>query len=386
MLYCALDMQKFYLRYSIILFYRESKKLKKQIILGLFSIIIILACERNTKNTFDFIENNPDSSNIELKNIGFVKQQDYLISGDSLIYLSSRVIAKGRKNTIVFVDNLNIYITDLDLNVKKIISLENEDYMFKGYIIDFEIINNKLIVIDRSNIIKVISLIENNELSEINLGIENSSSSYNENFLSIAIFNNTEILTSNTINNNQFYSNSIELGKLFTLEGKLKTTFKIKNDNADPCWKSIGDWCWVSSYKSKVYFFFTISRKAFVFDMKGKLLNVYELEVNKKYWKEPIVGETQSTIKDGATMTSVYSTYVSICWKSPQIKNNYIYSLMYSGNDIGPKIIKYNLDFEIVEEAKSNNTLPGYMNYYPLITDKRLYIFYDNIIDIYESN
>lgn len=356
--------------------------MKIQILLGLYCFLIITGCKNSNK--VEDISDVSDSTNISLENLSLIKTQDYLTFKDSVIYLSDRVVVKGGVNRLVFVDKLKAYVTDLNLNIQKIISFEDKDYFFEGRIFDIELIGNKLLLIDKSNIVKEISLNEDNEINKINLDIESSNSTYNGSVLSMVRVGDSKILTSNFVTEAQYYSNNIEFGKLFDLEGNFKNTFRIKSSEADTYWRTLGDWCWVSYYKNKVYFFFTISRKVFVFNINGKLLNVYELEVDKRYWQEPIVGETQTTIKDGATMTSKYSNYVSICWKSPQIKNGYIYALMYQGKEKGPKIVKYNLDLELIEEKESDNTVPGYMNYNLLIAGKRLYIFYDNIINIYE--
>lgn len=350
----------------------------------IYSLIYFTSCEyKKEKIVGDVLTY--DSTNISLDKLKFIKTQDYLTYGDSLVFLHKNVIVKGEGNVLVFVDKLKIFITDLDLNVKKIILLNDKDYFFKGGINDAEIIGNKLFLLDASNIIKTISLNGDIEISEVKLDIKNSESVYTGSFNNLINIANNDILTTNfllvfntTVDNNQY-----ELGKLFDLDGEFNLAFKIKSSIGDPIWKNIlSDFIYASYYDNKLYFSFLMSKKVYVFNNNGEFLNYFELQVDNKTWFEPNPKNTQSKTGDIETQ-SVYTKYVAVCNNSLQIKGGFIYSLIYQGEDNKAKLLKYNLSFEKVEEVELNS-IPSIMEYKIYLLSDRLFVVYGNIIHIFE--
>ena len=348
---------------------------QKYFIVYAFTFLMLISCESNKNNKFENEAVDYDSTDISLQRLSLLKSQDYLTYKDSLIFLSTQRVYRGNKNIIVFFDRLNFYVTDLDLNVKKIISIKEKDYLIKGQVFDIGITNNELFILDASNIIKEISLKDGNEVNEIELEINSSEGLSPGAFNSMTNSSNDGILTTNIIQPflSPSSSNEFELGKWFDLDGRFKTVFKIQNDKSDPNWFKFFDMSFASFFDGRVYFSFLISKKVFVFDLKAKLLNSYELSVDERYWSD-IKTETSSAKIGEMTTTTIGSKFIVICNNGLQIKNGYVYSYIYQGNEKGPKLVKYNHDFKIIEELNVDEIKADPSGFKLYIIGDRLYL------------
>lgn len=341
----------------------------------LLTSVILFSCS-NDKTEININNQSPeDSTTISLANLSFIKSQDYLKQNDSIIYLSQDRLCEASNQNFVFYDKLNLYLTDLDLNVIKTISLNEKGFLIKGKVYDIEIMDQNVLILDNSNIVKVVPLSDENSIIEINLDIEGSKSKYTGAFTSIVQIDQNKLLTTNTLQ--PFLStqlkHSYEIGKMFDIDGNYLVSFEVSGDDVDPNWNKSIDLAYATFYNDKIYFSFLISRKVFVFSLTGGLLNSYELEVDKNYWHD-IKTETTSGEISGVKTTSIQTKFIPICNNGLQIRNGFIYSFIFQGKHKGPRLVKYNEKFDIIEELSIDeiNSQPPEFKIY--IIKDRLYL------------
>ncbi len=341
----------------------------------LISAVILFSCSSDKTDQQIKSHSTKDSTTISLKNLSFIKSQDFLKQNDSIIYLTPERLCEASNRNFVFYNKQNLFLTDLDLNVLKTISLTEKGFLIKGRVLDIEIMDKNILLLDNSSTIKVVPLSDENSISEIKLDIEGSKSKYMGAFTSIVQVDQNKLLATNTLQ--PFLStqlkHSYEVGKMFDIDGNYLVSFEVSGDQVDPNWNKFFDLAYATSYNDKIYFSFLISRKIFVFSLAGKLLNSYELEVDKNYWHD-INTETTSGETFGVKTTSIQSKFIPICNNALQIRNGFIYSLIFQGKHNGPKLVKYNEKFDIIEELSIDEIKSQPPEFKIYIIKDRLYL------------
>lgn len=341
----------------------------------LLTSVILFSCS-NDKTDSNINNHSPeDSTTISLTNLSFIKSQDYLKQNDSIIYLSQDRLCEASNQNFVFYNKQNLYLTDLDLNVLKTISLTEKGFLIKGKVYDIEIMDQNVLILDNSNIVKVVPLSDENSIIEINLDIEGSKSKYTGAFTSIVQVDQNKLLITNILQ--PFLSpqlkHSYEVGKMFDIDGNYLVSFEVSGDDVDPNWNKSSDLAYATFYNDKIYFSFLTSRKVFVFSLTGRLLNSFELEVDKNYWHD-IITETISGETFGVKTTSIQTKFIPICNNELQIRNGFIYSFILQGKHKGPRLVKYNEKFEIIEERSIDEIKSQPPEFKIYIIKDRLYL------------
>jgi len=337
--------------------------------------VLLLSCN-DSKKIEDKLLNNNVLRNFS--KLALCETIDKLNYNTREYYFSNAAIIKNDGDNVYIYDKKMFYITDKQLKPNNIVSLKEIDYIIKGKVSDFEVINNKIIILDASRILKQISITNDFEITEIKLENSNEKNSYTGSYSSISNFRNIGLITVNPLIPLNYQNiNEVTLGNLFNLDGSLQRTYSIPINKIDANWKENVDFVYVTSFNDLIYFSFQISRKIFVFGSDGVFINELIHPIDKKYWTQPNI--SNSKIDIGNSISSVpLIKYVTLNTNSFQHDNKYFYCLMYQGKQKSPKLLKCDKEFKIIDEIILDS-IPPNMGYKINFIDDRIFLFHDLI-------
>ena len=299
----------------------------KPVLIIISFIILLTGCNSNKYKKLDLIN----------KKNQFINKTN----GDTL--LVGRVAGllnykNNGKEHLLIIDGMtrSVLIVTQNLELVKYISTENYDFLFTGPLKSAALHNNYLFLIDDSPQLKTLNL-NNNEIKKFELKPGGGNP--------LARFNNLKFLPDSTfvISTLGFLTEDVGIyARKYHINGEYINSFTIDLDEleyndlirAKPAFET----SFVTVYENKVYLSFRVSRMCFEYDLNGKFLKKYKLNIDKKIYREPFVGK--------------YGTFISpVCGGALNISDNKIYQIVVS-NPEGPNIFKYDINFNLIEQYK----------------------------------
>lgn len=301
------------------------------------------------------ILNDCGGDNIKIIQYNNVLSYDYVLRPDSSkVYLQSLSdILKWGDNKFVIVDGKmkQVFVTDNNFIIVDSISLKEKEFLFHSNKYSAGIRNNLLYIVDNTYKIKILNLdtknidVLDNKINPFLLG------SYVGN---IEFINDTTLIFSSECIQIPPKIDTLIVGGEYNLNGKMLTLFAVPVIDLDynsefTQSNQSSEECFVTYYKEKIYISFKASRKAVVFNLYGKILGVYTLEVDNKYWKEPHM-ESRGFYTHPVTTNKLIIT------------DDKIFQIVKKDGKISPSVMVYDLSFSPVEkyEIRSINNVEGY--------------------------
>lgn len=340
--------------------------MKRRYIFLLLLSFVLISCKNQSIKPRKIVDPSSiiyDTAKVKsIKNISLKKTVDYLIVNGKKKYLSIYSIVKPRNNKIYFYDNLNVYVTDLDFKVLKYINLKDDDFHFNGRVSDLAIIKGDIYLLSHANTIVKISNYSSNNIEDIRLDLKSSKSYYKGEITGISNFDDKYILTTEGILPLENYSNSdsVELARLFDLHGKFIMSYKIAKSEADNYWKKDVATDFAACKDSLIYFTFVVSRNVYVFNVNGHLSNIYQFQVDDKYWHAPKSEENTIITKGNFKGHGRTTFYVPITTNSIPIQGNTVFALISRGMKKIPDLTAYNRNFKLKEKENLEGIPPGF--------------------------
>jgi hypothetical protein len=363
--------------------------MKSQIYIIFLASLILFSCSNDNskkeKVRNAFVQNKSSGNKIaSIKNLSVIKTIDYVTFNGKKEYLSLDAIIKGYRHQVYIYDKYKIYITDLNLNVKKYINLKDKDFYIKGSVHDICIINDDIYILSSANTLIEIPNYNKENIKTIRLDIGRSKSIYSGDIIEICNVQDSELLATNGLLPFSYQPSIdyVELGRLFSLKGEFIRSFKFPKKDARNNFGKTLNHVFATNYNDLIYFSFDISRNICVYNMNGKLLNTYQLSVDKLYWHKPTMRSMSldiANIKSGGTRFD----FIPQSKNNLQIENNDIYTLMYEGKRKGPNLTVYNSNF-VINNQLELKTIPSSLGYRIYVIDNRILISGRGLIYILE--
>lgn len=315
-----------------------------------------------------------------------VKKQDYLLDKDGrkIIYSEiTEIIPYGNNKLIVLLGReREIYICDMDLNIRESISFKNRDFYFDDKRIISAALKEDSLYLIQNSYFFIIADLQTKELARNRIDakllpsfLENVCFLKNDCF--VGATNSVRDLTITNRERMEVDKNKYSFGAKYSLNGKSMSVFSLPKSYFDYT-DFVEDRSFVNHSSNYVIFSFETSKKVFVYDKNDSLISSFSLKVDKSHWREP--GWEFENGKKGYRHTS-------LMYKPLQTKGDYIYQfILYGSDNKTPDILKYDISGKII----ARYTMPELRKtslYNISIISNRAYIFsfFDPQIYIYEN-
>ncbi len=354
----------------------------KRIIILTITIILHFFCTSCDSTNFTPKKEFNLSDSIKLSKISEKAIIERLSSSNTTFEISPLTIIKqfSNNNLVLYDGRYNIFITDLSLKVQKEFNLREKDFYFNGKIEDIVAIGRSIYLLDHSFVIKKLN-IDTEDISKIELDIKELYSMRIFNFMFISNINDKLILT--PVMSNILPEKEIPLAVIIDKKGNIESVLVIPRNQGDiQIWSKSGDHVFASSINNEIIINFRISRKAYRYSLDGKLISVYTLPVDKKYYSEP-KGDEITIDRGGIKETAERVHFIPVTTGPLQYdKAGNAYCLMFQGQNAKQKLAKLDTKFNLKTESVINTI--SNCCYKLLIADNKIIFHNNNLVHIYD--